>query len=81
MAESERTYEQFLKERALETRARWEAIIVTQTPFECKKCSKMKKPAEFVTYYTENPIAGKYRVLYECKECKKNRITKKGAQD
>lgn len=76
-SEPEKTYGQLINERALETRAKWEAIILTQMPFECKKCWKMKKPAEFVTYYTENPIAGKYRVLYECKECKSNRISKK----
>lgn len=52
-------------------------IIAKNTPFPCKKCGEEKFPDDFVIQYIDNPIAGKYRYLYECKQCKKNRIYEK----
>ena len=51
-----------------------ENIIAKNLPYPCKKCWEEKFPEEFVMQYIENPIAGKYRYLYECKQCKKDRI-------
>ncbi len=71
------TYQELLEQQAHETRRKWENIITKNLPHLCKKCWEEKFPEDFVMQYIENPIAGRYRYLYECKECKKKRIYEK----
>lgn len=71
------TYQDMLAEQALATKKKREDIIAKNLPYPCKKCWEEKFPEEFVIQYIENPIAGKYRYLYECKQCKKDRIYEK----
>ena len=71
------TYQEVLMQQALDTKKRWEDIISKNLPHLCKKCWEEKFPEDFVIQYIENPIAGKYRYLYECKLCKKNRMNEK----
>ena len=67
------TYQELLEKQAFETKKKRENIIAKNLPYPCKKCWEEKFPEEFVMQYIENPIAGKYRYLYECKQCKKDR--------
>lgn len=71
------TYQDVIVEQALATRRKWENIVEKNLPSPCKKCGQDKFPEDFVMHYMSNPIAGKYRYLYECKQCKKDRIYEK----
>jgi len=65
------------KQMAEITKQKWEALVFGDTPYKCIKCWEAKHPKDFVIQRLENHRVGKYRYLYECKECKKNRIYKK----
>lgn len=61
------------KEKAESTKKKWEALVFGNKPYPCTKCGIAKHPSEFVIHRMNNHRVGKYRYLYECKECKKNR--------
>ena len=63
--------------KAQATKEKWEAIVFGDELYECKKCGVKKHPKEFVIQRLDNPRVGKYRYLYECKECKRTRIYQK----
>ncbi len=63
-------------EQALLTKKKWEDIIDGKDPYPCKHCKQKKLPKEFVIQYIDNQLVGKYRYLYECKQCKRERIYK-----
>lgn len=63
-------------QQALLTKKKWEDIVQNNIPFPCKQCKKKKLPSEFVMHYLDNQLVGKYRYLYECKQCKRDRIYK-----
>lgn len=65
------------KQMAEETKKKWEALAFGDKPYTCNKCWKLKDPKDFVVQRMDNYWVGKYRYLYECKECKKNRIYQK----
>jgi len=68
------------KQKAEATKKKWGAIISSDKPYLCSKCWIAKRPKEFVIHQINNYRVGKYRYLYECKECKKNRIYTKRHQ-
>ncbi|MDD3262768.1 MAG: hypothetical protein PHR61_02890 [Candidatus Absconditabacteria bacterium] len=68
------------KEKAESTKKKWEALVFGDKPYPCTKCGIAKHPSEFVIHRMNNYRVGKYRYLYECKECKKNRIYSKRNQ-
>lgn len=69
------------KQMAEATKQKWEKIVFSDKPYKCVKCWKMKHPRDFVVQWLDNHRVGKYRYLYECKECKKHRIYKKRDKD
>ena len=69
------------KQMAEATKKKWEKLVFGDKPYTCIKCWKLKDPKDFVVQWLENYRVGKYRYLYECKECKKNRIYKKRDKD
>lgn len=62
------------KKKAEATKKKWETLVFGNKPYPCTKCGIAKHPSEFVIHRMNNHRVGKYRYLYECKECKKNRI-------
>lgn len=62
------------KKRAEATKKRRENLVFGDKPYKCKKCGIAKHPNQFVIHRMDNHRVGKYRYLYECKDCKKNRI-------
>jgi len=68
------------KQMAEETKQKWESIISSWKPYLCKFCGIEKKPEEFVVDKVNNHRVGKYRYLYECRQCKKDRIYQKRHQ-
>lgn len=68
------------KKKAEATKQKWDKIISSGKPFLCKFCGIKKKPEDFVVDKVNNYWVGKYRYLYECRECKKARIYKKRHQ-
>ena len=66
--------EKIAYEQALQTKQKREGILQSKTPYPCKKCWNKRLPENFVIQYMENPWVGKYRYLYECKQCKKERM-------
>jgi len=69
------------KQMAEVTKQKWEKLVFGDKPYKCIKCWKLKHPKDFVIQRLDNHRVGKYRYLYECKECKKNRIYKKRDKD
>lgn len=69
--------EKIAYDQAVETKKKWDDIIENNTPYPCKKCWNNYFSSEFVVQYIDNPLVGKYRYLYECKQCKKDRIYSK----
>jgi len=69
------------KQMAEASKQKWEKLVFGNKPYTCKKCGKSKDPKDFVIQWMDNYWVGKYRYLYECKECKKNRIYKKRDKD
>ena len=69
------------KQMAEETKQKWEKLVFGDKPYKCIKCWELKDPKDFVIQRLDNYRVGKYRYLYECKECKKNRIYKKRDKD
>jgi len=69
------------KQMAEATKQKWEKLVFGNKPYTCIKCWKLKDPKDFVVQRLENYWVGKYRYLYECKECKKDRIYKKRDKD
>lgn len=69
------------KQMAEETKQKWEKLVFGDKPYKCIKCEKLKDPKDFVIQRLENYWVGKYRYLYECKECKRNRTYKKRDKD
>ncbi|HKL44065.1 MAG TPA: hypothetical protein VJ892_02175 [Candidatus Absconditabacterales bacterium] len=69
------------KKKAEATKKKWEAIVFGDELYECRKCGVKKHPKDFVIQRLDNPWVGKYRYLYECKECKRNRTYKKRSDD
>jgi len=69
------------KQMAEETKQKWEKLVFGDKPYTCIKCWESKDPKDFVIQRLDNYRVGKYRYLYECKECKKNRIYKKRDKD
>ena len=65
--------ETYMLKQAQKTKKKWEKILKNNTPYLCKKCWKEKTPDAFVIQYINNQLVGKYRYLYECKQCKKER--------
>ena len=65
------------KQMAEATKQKWEKLVLGNKPYTCKKCGQLKDPKDFVIQRLDNYWVGKYRYLYECKACKKNRINKK----
>ena len=65
------------KQKAKDTKDKWEKIVFSDKPFLCRFCGIEKKPTDFVIHRIDNFWVGKYRYLYECKQCKKNRVQKK----
>jgi len=63
----------YMLQQAQKTKEKWELLIKTNTLHPCKKCMKEKHADEFVIQYIDNQLVGKYRYLYECKLCKKER--------
>ncbi len=63
-------------QQALATRKKREDIIENNTPFRCNHCGVEKSSKEFVIQYMDSQLAGKYRYLYECKPCKRERVYK-----
>lgn len=68
------TYQDQVYLDALQNKEKREAIVASDEPYICPKCSIAKHPKDFVTQYMNNHLVWKYRWLYECKTCKKNRI-------
>ena len=62
------------KKKAEATKKKWENIVSWDEPYKCRKCGELKDPKDFVIQRLDNFWVGKYRYLYECKQCKKNRI-------
>lgn len=69
------------KQMAEATKQKREKLVFGDTPYKCIKCWELKHPKEFVVQRLDNYRVGKYRYLYECKECKKDRIYKKRDKD
>lgn len=69
------------KQMAEETKKKWETLAFGDKPYKCNKCGKLKNPKDFVVQRMDNYWVGKYRYLYECKECKKNRTYQKRDKD
>ncbi|MFA6255569.1 MAG: hypothetical protein WC606_00155 [Candidatus Absconditabacterales bacterium] len=69
------------KQMAEETKKKWEKLVFGDKPYKCGKCGRLKDPKDFVIQRLDNYWVGKYRYLYECKECKKNRIYQKRDKD
>ena len=65
----------FMYERALATKIKRDQIIEFWGLYPCNVCHEDKKPSDFVKHYMENSFVGRYQYLYECKSCKKNRMT------
>lgn len=64
-------------QKALENKEKREHIIASGKPYMCPKCQIAKHPDDFVIQYMKNDLIGSYRWLYECKDCKKQRIYNK----
>jgi hypothetical protein len=60
-------------QQAQKTRDKWEKLIASNALHPCKKCMIEKPADEFVIQYIDNQLVGKYRYLYECRQCKKKR--------
>lgn len=69
------------KKKAELTKRKWEAIAFGNEPHECRKCGVKKHPKDFVIQRLDNPWVWKYRYLYECKQCKRNRVYNKRFND
>lgn len=69
------------KQMAEATKQKREDLVFSDKPYKCAKCGESKHPKDFVIQWLENYRVGKYRYLYECKECKKNRIYGKRSTD
>lgn len=66
-----------MMQQAIKTRKKREDIIKHNSLYPCKKCQIEKPADEFVIQYIDNQLVGKYRYLYECRQCKKERTYKK----
>jgi len=62
------------QQMAQETKDKWEKIANGNEPYPCRICGIAKLPKDFVIQWMDNHWVGKYRYLYECKSCKKQRI-------
>ncbi len=69
------------REKAEITKKKREDLVFGEEFYECRKCGVLKHPKEFVIQRLDNPWVWKYRYLYECKECKRNRTYKKRSKD
>ncbi|MFA5748314.1 MAG: hypothetical protein WC872_04375 [Candidatus Absconditabacterales bacterium] len=69
------------KQKAEATKKKWEDIVFGEKQHKCIKCQKLKHPKDFVVQRLDNYWVGKYRYLYECKECKRDRTYKKRDKD
>lgn len=65
---------EYARKKAVATKEKWEAIIANNSKYPCNKCGKEKPAEAFVIQYISNQYVGKFRYLYECRECKKARI-------
>ncbi len=68
------SFQDMALEKAQANKDKRDDIISSNKPYVCPKCQIAKKPDEFVVQYMTNDLIGRYRWLYECKECKKKRI-------
>ena len=69
------------QKKAEATKAKREKIVFGGKPYRCTKCGLLKDPKDFVVQWLDNYWVWKYRYLYECKQCKKDRIYNKRAKD
>gem|GEM_PF-3072847 len=69
------------KKMAQETKDKREKIANGDKPYPCRICGIPKPPKDFVVQWMDNFRVGKYRYLYECKECKKQRIYAKRSEE
>jgi hypothetical protein len=69
------------KKMAQETKDKWENITKGNEPYPCRVCGISKPPKDFVIQWMDNHRVGKYRYLYECKICKKQRVYAKRSEE
>lgn len=65
------------KQKAEITKEKREKIVFWNKPYVCRSCGLLKHPKDFVVQRKSNYWVWKYRYLYECKGCKKSRISEK----
>lgn len=68
-------------EKAEKTKEKREKIVFWNKPYVCKFCWLAKQPKDFVVNRLDNYWVWKYRYLYECKDCKKKRMSIKRSAD
>ena len=71
------TFQDMALGKAQANKDKRDGIISSGKPYVCPKCQIAKVPDEFVIQYMTNDLIGRYQWLYECKECKKQRVATK----
>ena len=71
------TFQDMALDKAQANKDKRDGIISSGKPYVCPKCQIAKVPDEFVIQYMTNDLIGRYQWLYECKECKKQRVATK----
>jgi len=68
-------------QKAIKTKEKWEQLVNSWELYKCQKCGEDKPVKDFVIHRMKNHRVWKFRYLYECKLCKRNRIYSKREVD